>query len=70
MSVVPLSDEALTPRFILSDRLNEADNIQSIAMVWLDKDGFAHTSWSCPTQKDLAMLFVKFQAQINEMALE
>lgn len=69
-NVVPLSDESLTPKFLLLDVLEHADDIKALAIVGIDKDGYCKAHWSCPSQVDLCALLVKLQAVVNQVILE
>lgn len=69
-NVVPLSDEALTPRFMLLDVLEDVENIQAIAIITLDNEGYCKAHWSCPKQQHLCALAMKLHAATCEAILE
>ena len=69
-NVVPLSDEALTPEFLLTDVLDQIDDVVAIAIVTIDKEGMCEASWSCPKHSQLCALLFKLQAKVNQAVLE
>lgn len=69
-NIVPLSDEALTPEFLLNDVMGEVENIEAITIVTIDKEGNCKAHWSCPKQTLLCALLVKLQAVVHQVVLE
>lgn len=46
--LIPLTEESLSPKFLLHDMLNDVDDTEAIAIVRITKDGTIRSSHSCP----------------------
>lgn len=65
--LAPFNEDAITPRLVLLAALDQADDMEAVMVVSIDKAGTHRASWSGPTESHLALLLVKFQAYVVDL---
>lgn len=65
-----LNQKSMTPKWILHHVLEDIDQVEGVAVIIYGNDGQISVTYSNQKSEKLYAMFVKFQAYINQHALE